>query len=163
MTKKISELPLNATPAGTAEMEINDGGISKKTTLSALIDRSNHTGTQTASTISDLNSASITFTNKTINGANNTLTIQKSDVTGAPTGDFVGTSDTQTLTNKTLTNPTLTNSTLGASYLDLDVMSTPGDPSAGTGRLYLKTIDANNEGLYIKMEQAGSIQEVQIA
>jgi hypothetical protein len=35
--------------------------------------RANHTGTQTASTISDLNSATVTFTNKTIDGDNNTI------------------------------------------------------------------------------------------
>jgi hypothetical protein len=40
--------------------------------------------------------------------------------------------------------------------------SAPSDPSSGTGVMYVKTIDSNNEGLFIKMKKAGSIVEVQV-
>ena len=40
--------------------------------------------------------------------------------------------------------------------------SAPSDPSSGTGTMYVKTIDSNNEGLFIKMKKAGSIVEVQV-
>ena len=40
--------------------------------------------------------------------------------------------------------------------------SAPSDPSAGTGVMYVKTIDSNNEGLFIKMKKNGSIVEVQV-
>jgi hypothetical protein len=40
--------------------------------------------------------------------------------------------------------------------------SAPSDPSAGTGVMYVKTIDTNNQGLFIKMKKNGSIVEVQV-
>jgi hypothetical protein len=40
--------------------------------------------------------------------------------------------------------------------------SSPADPSAGTGVMYVKTIDTNNQGLFIKMRKNGSIVEVQV-
>lgn len=40
--------------------------------------------------------------------------------------------------------------------------SAPSDPSSGTGVMYVKTIDSNNEGLFIKMKKNGSIVEVQV-
>ena len=40
--------------------------------------------------------------------------------------------------------------------------SAPSDPSAGTGVMYVKTIDSNNEGLFIKRKKNGSIVEVQV-
>ena len=40
--------------------------------------------------------------------------------------------------------------------------SSPADPSAGTGVMYVKTIDTNNQGLFIKMKKNGSIVEVQV-
>ena len=40
--------------------------------------------------------------------------------------------------------------------------SAPSDPSAGTGVMYVKTIDSNNEGLFIKMKKNGSVVEVQV-
>lgn len=36
------------------------------------------------------------------------------------------------------------------------------DPSSGTATLYVKTIDSNNEGLFIKMKKNGNIQFVQV-
>lgn len=57
MTKKISQLPNKAIPAGTDEIEINAGGTSNKSPISALYARAQHTGTQLASTISDFNAA----------------------------------------------------------------------------------------------------------
>ena len=41
--------------------------------------------------------------------------------------------------------------------------SAPSDPSAGTAVMYVKTIDSNNEGVFIKMKKNGSVVEVQIA
>lgn len=41
--------------------------------------------------------------------------------------------------------------------------SAPADPSSGIGKVYVKTIDANNEGIFIKIKKNGSIVEVQIA
>jgi hypothetical protein len=49
------------------------------------------------------------------------------------------------------------------SYLDLTKISAPADPGAEAGRVYFKQIDANNNGLFVKLKQAGSIVEVQIA
>ena len=40
--------------------------------------------------------------------------------------------------------------------------SSPSDPSAGTGTMYVKTIDDNNQGLFIKLKKNGSIVEVQL-
>ena len=40
--------------------------------------------------------------------------------------------------------------------------SSPSDPSSGTGIMYVKTIDSNNQGLFIKMKKNGSIVEVQV-
>ena len=40
--------------------------------------------------------------------------------------------------------------------------SSPSDPSSGTGVMYVKTIDTNNQGLFIKMKKNGSIVEVQV-
>jgi len=48
------------------------------------------------------------------------------------------------------------------SYNDYKVISAPADPAAGYTRAYPKTIDANNEGMYVKMEINGAIQEVKL-
>jgi hypothetical protein len=39
----------------------------------------------------------------------------------------------------------------------------PSNPSTGTGIMYMKTIDSNNEGLFMKMRKNGQTEEVQIA
>ena len=41
--------------------------------------------------------------------------------------------------------------------------SAPSNPSAGVAVMYTKTIDSNNEGLYIKMKKNGAVTEVQVA
>jgi len=62
-----------------------------------------------------------------------------------------------TLTNKTLTAPVLD------SYVDLDRITIPSNPSANKGRVYVKQLDANNDAVYIIIKKSGSYQEVQIA
>ena len=67
----------------------------------------------------------------------------------------------------TLSDLTLTTSTITApafdSYTDMDVITIPADPASGKGRVYVKTIDSNNDGIFIKVKKAGSYVEVQIA
>ena len=41
--------------------------------------------------------------------------------------------------------------------------SAPTAPTVGTGKMYVKTIDSNNEGLFIQMEKNNTIVEVQVA
>jgi hypothetical protein len=47
-------------------------------------------------------------------------------------------------------------------YNDFVTVSAPASPSSGIGRVYAKQIDANNDGLFIKVKKAGAITEVQI-
>ena len=50
------------------------------------------------------------------------------------------------------------------SPIDLDrVGSAPADPSANKGLVYVKSLDGNNDGIFIKIKKAGSYNEVQIA
>lgn len=51
----------------------------------------------------------------------------------------------------------------GAHYFDMTRMSAPSDPSANNGRFYVKQIDANNDGFFVKMKKATAFVEVQIA
>jgi hypothetical protein len=48
-------------------------------------------------------------------------------------------------------------------YFDMQVQTAPADPATDNGRIYLKTIDANNDGLFMKVKKNGSFVEVQIA
>jgi len=56
-----------------------------------------------------------------------------------------------------LTNPNF------PSYSDIDIITIPSNPTADKGRIYLKQIDANNDGMFILIKKAGSFVEVQIA
>ena len=136
--------------------------LTNKTLTTPIISTISNTGTITLPTSTDTlvgRATTDTLTNKTlttpvISSISNTGTI----TLPTSTDTLVGRATTDTLTNKTISN-----ATLGASYLDVDIMSAPSDPSTGTGRIYAKTIDANNEGLFIKIKKSGGIVEVQIA
>jgi hypothetical protein len=55
------------------------------------------------------------------------------------------------------------NNITNINYQDLDKISIPSNPSANHGRVYVKQIDANNDGIFIQIKKAGSFVEVQIA
>ena len=103
-------------------------------------------------------SSSLTSLGTVTSGTWSATAVAKAYVAGSPSGDYVGTSDSQDLTNKTITN-----GTLGASYMDITRMVAPSNPSANDGRVYCKQIDANNDGLFIKIKKAGTFVEVQVA
>jgi hypothetical protein len=48
-------------------------------------------------------------------------------------------------------------------FIDLNSVTTPDPPATTVGRIYVRKIDDDNEGLYIKIKIATVIQEVQIA
>lgn len=47
-------------------------------------------------------------------------------------------------------------------FIDLSSITIPADPATTVGRAYVRGIDANNEGLFVKIKQAGAIVEVQL-
>ena len=56
---------------------------------------------------------------------------------------------------------TIQNKTVG-NHLDFTRVSTPSDPAANVGRLYHRQIDANNDGMFVKLKKAGTIVEVRV-
>lgn len=56
-----------------------------------------------------------------------------------------------------------TNSNSFDNFLDQKVISAPANPAASYLRLYPKTVDANNEGLFVKEKVNGAVVEVQYA
>lgn len=80
------------------------------------------------------------------------------DGSGVPTEITpITASSTTTFTNKTITNPVFD------SYHDISRISIPSNPSANQGRVYVKQIDANNDGIFIQIKKSGSFVEVQLA
>lgn len=93
-------------------------------------------------------------------------TIQTSAITGnrniilpttTGTDTLVCEAMAQALTNKTITTPVLD------SYVDYNRITAPANPAADKGRVYVKQIDSNNDGLFILIKRAGSYVEVQLA
>ena len=106
------------------------------------------TGTFTQTSTDTLVNKSIDLTDNTLTGTSAELKTAISDETGSGALVFG--------TSPTITTPTLD------SYTDIDIITIPADPASGKGRVYVKVIDANNDGLFIKIKKAGSYSEVQI-
>jgi hypothetical protein len=51
----------------------------------------------------------------------------------------------------------------GLGFINFDKIAKPTNPPTEEGRMYLKEIDVNNNGLFIIMQKAGAMTEVQIA
>jgi len=66
------------------------------------------------------------------------------------------------LSGKGTSGVTLTNATANGAFLEFDTKATPADPSAELARMYLKNVDTNNNAIAVKIQKAGSIQEVEI-
>ena len=85
------------------------------------------------------------------------LKIKKSDTTlvdlesGGGGGGTWDANAVETIQNKTVGN-----------HLDFTRVAAPANPPADVGRLYHKQIDANNDGMFVKLKKAGSIVEVRI-
>ena len=56
---------------------------------------------------------------------------------------------------------TIQNKKIG-NHLDFTRVTTPSDPATDVGRLYHREIDANNDGMFVKLKKAGSIVEVRV-
>ena len=48
-------------------------------------------------------------------------------------------------------------------YFDMQTQTAPSSPATDNGRFYVKTIDSNNQGFFVKIKKNGAFEEVQIA
>jgi hypothetical protein len=69
---------------------------------------------------------------------------------------IIGNTKTETLTNKTITDPLFDN------FYDMGRISAPSDPSSNQGRFYVKQVDSNNDGVFVKLKRNGSFVETRI-
>lgn len=72
------------------------------------------------------------------------------------TTEIVGDDTTQTLSSKTITAPVFD------SFIEMDRITAPSDPSSNKSRLYVKQIDTNNDGIFYKIKKNGAFVEGQI-
>ena len=143
----------------------SDQAASKTGVLSLVCTTAIESGVLATYAVEDFQIAGITsistdtLTNKTIDLGGNTVTGSLAEFnTALQSESFTTLGGSEILTNKTITNPSL-----GASYLDVERISAPSSPSTNQGRVYVKQIDSNNDGIFIKIKKAGSFVEVQIA
>lgn len=54
------------------------------------------------------------------------------------------------------------NNNLGAHYFDMETIATPADPAVDHIRFYVKAIDANNDGLFVRVKKAGVYTDLQV-
>jgi hypothetical protein len=140
--------------------------------------RSNHTGSQASCTITGLATSATTDTTSASNIGSGTLPLARlSGITNTELSGSAGIAiskisgfDTQVKTIRLdeMAAPTAdvdlnAQNITGVNYQDLDNISSPGNPSAGKGRLFIKTLDGNNDAIFILVKKNGSFQEVQIA
>ncbi len=129
--KKISALEGLATPASGDLLEIVDvsQGTNKQITYANLI-----------SVTAD---STTTFTNKTVDLTDNTLTGTTAEFNAALSdGSFVTLAGTETLTNKTLTSPVLNTSVSGTAVLDEDDMSSDSATKLATQQSIKAYVDS---------------------
>lgn len=110
--------------------------------------RANHTGTQTASTISDFSTAALSATSSAYDAsgaATSAVSGHSSTTTGVHgvTGSVVGTSDSQTLTNKTLGASTSLSSNLDANSNKIINVTTPTSNGDAANKSYVDTAISN--------------------
>jgi hypothetical protein len=104
----------------------------------------------------DATNITITYAIAPPSGTNNVKFEWGAASTNAAVPGFTATS-LNTLENKTYQNA------LFNTYTDfVEQASAPADPSANRSRIYMKEIDANNEGLFARVRKNGGFVEVQI-
>lgn len=81
------------------------------------------------------------------------------------TGIDQSSADPVTISTETTFNDgkLIASGTVQSTYEDFTRITIPSNPSANKGRVYVKQIDANNDGLFILIKRAGSYVEVQLA
>lgn len=109
--------------------------------------RANHTGTQTASTISDFATAALSATASAYDAAGAATSAVSTHAalttTHGVTGSIVGTSDSQTLTNKTLGSGTSLSANLNANSNKITNVTTPTSNGDAANKTYVDTAVAN--------------------
>ena len=109
--------------------------------------RTNHTGTQTASTISDFATAALSATASAYDAAGAATSAVSTHAalttTHGVTGSIVGTSDSQTLTNKTLGSGTSLSANLNANSNKITNVTTPTSNGDAANKTYVDTAVAN--------------------
>ena len=167
-TTKVSALTALTTTDGAEELLINDGGTSKKVTIANLLhDNSIDSDHYVDGSIdlAHMSSESVDEDNLHISnaGSNGEFLSKQSGNDGGltwavagggdPTSDvnYSGDHDIQDLQKLYL-------EVQGASF---DSDSTHNEDRSNEKQLYIRTIDSNNEGLFVKLKKNGSSQYVQ--
>ena len=141
------------------------GGVNMTLTGNLTVSGATTTINSTTLTVDDKNielASTASPTDALADGGGITLrgTTNKTIIFTNATGDFDISENVDIATGKKFK----INGTDVFSPIDLDrIASTPSDPTANKGLVYVKSLDGNNDGIFIKIKKAGAYNEVQIA